>query len=55
MKRLLTKFFIDEIQFSLSKKSYRATEKVQNYIDEIWSINLMDMSDFKILNIRRLR
>ena len=50
MKKDLTKIFIDEIYSSPPKKNYPTNKIVYNHIDEIWSIDLADMIDYKIPN-----
>ena len=50
MKRDLTKFFIDEIYSSPPRKNYETNKATYNHIDEIWSIDLADMVDYKISN-----
>ena len=50
MKRDLTKIFIDEIYSKAAKKNYPTNKIVYNHIDEIWSIDLADMIDYKISN-----
>ena len=52
MKRDLIKIFIDEIYSKASKKNYETNKIVYNHIDEIWSIDLADMIDYKISNIK---
>ena len=46
----LTKIFIDEIYSKAPKKNYATNKITYNYIDEIWSIDLADFSDYKISN-----
>ena len=55
MKRDLTKIFIDEIYSSPPKKNYETNKIVYNHIDEIWSIDLDDMIDYKISNNKEFR
>ena len=40
---------------SLPKKNYPTNKIVYNNIDEIWSIDLADFSDYKTINIKRFR
>ena len=54
-KRDFTKIFIDEIYSSPPRKSYPTNKIVYNYIDEIWSIDLADMIDYKISNNKGFR
>ena len=44
------KVVIDEIYSNPPKENYPTNEIVSNHIDEKWSIDLMDMSDYKISN-----
>ena len=46
----LTKIFIDEIYSKAPKRNYPTNKIDYNYIDEIWSIDLADMIDYKISN-----
>ena len=55
MKRDLTKLFIDEIYSTPPRKIYPTNKIVYNHIDEIWSIDLADMIDYKISNIKGFR
>ena len=50
MKRNITKIFIDEIYSKPPKKCYETNKLTYNHIDEIWSIDLADMIDYKISN-----
>ena len=54
MKKDLTKIFIDEIYSKPPKKKY-PTNKIQNHLDEIWSIDLADFSDYKTSNHKSYR
>ena len=47
MKRDSTKIFIDEIHSKAPKKKYPTNKIIYNHIDEIWSIDLADMVDYK--------
>ena len=49
------KIFVDEIYSKPSKKNYPTNKTVCNNIDEIWSIDLVDMIDYKISNDKQLR
>ena len=51
----LTKIFIDEIYSKAPKKNYETNKITYNYIDEIWSIDLADFSDYKISNNKGYR
>ena len=47
MKKQVTKIFIDESYSTPPKKNYATNKIVYNYVDEIWSIDLADMIDYK--------
>ena len=55
MKRDLTKIFIDEIYSKPPRKNYQTNKIIYNHIDEIWSIDLADMIDYKISNNKGFR
>ena len=55
MKRDLTKFFIDEIYSTPPRTNYPNNKVVYNHIDEIWSIGLADMIEYKVSNNKRFR
>ena len=55
MKKGLTKIFIDEIYSKAPKKNYETNKITYNHIDEIWSIDLADFSDYKISNNKNYR
>ena len=55
MKRDLTKFFIDEINSSPPRKNYPTKKLIYNHFDEIWSIDLADMIDYKNSNNKGYR
>ena len=42
------KIFIDEIYSKPPRRNYPANKITYNFIDEIWSIDLVDMIDCKI-------
>ena len=46
------KIFIDEIYSQPSERNYPTNKILYNHIDEIWSIDLADMIDYKISNIK---
>ena len=48
MKKDLTKIFIDEIYSKPPRRKYPNNKITYNSIDEIWSIDLADMVDYKI-------
>ena len=55
MKKDLTKIFIDEIYSKPPRKNYPTNKIIYNHIDEIWSIDLADMIDYKISNNKGCR
>ena len=55
VKRDLTKIFIDEIYSKSLKKNYSTNKIIYNHIDEIWSIDLADMIDYKTSNNKGFR
>ena len=55
MKRELTKIFVDEIYSKPPLRNYPTNEIIYNHIDEIWSIDLADMIDYKISNNKGFR
>ena len=46
----LIKIFINEIYFKPPKKNYPTNKIVVKHVDQIWSIDLLDMSDYSIKN-----
>ena len=55
IKRDLTKIFIDEIYSKPPRKNYPTNKIIYNHIDEIWSIDLADFSDYKTSNNKGYR
>ena len=55
IKRDLMKIFIDEIYWKAPMKNYETNKITYNHIDEIWSIDLADFSDYKISNNKGYR
>ena len=55
MKKDLTKKFIHEMYSKPPRKNYPTNKIVYNHIDEIWSIDLADMIDYKISNNKGFR
>ena len=51
----LTKNFIDEIYSKPPKKTYPTNKVIYNHVDEVWSIDLADMIDYKISNNKGFR
>ena len=49
-KRDITKIFIDEIYSKPPPKNYETNKVTVQHIDQIWSIDLLDMSDYSIKN-----
>ena len=54
-KKDLIKVFIDEIFSKPPIRIYPTNKIIYNQIDEIWSIELADMIDYKTSNNRRFR
>ena len=54
-KRDLIKTFVDEIYSSPPRKNYSTNKIIYTHIDEIWSIDLADMIDYKISNNKGFR
>ena len=55
MNRNLIKIFIDELYSSPPRHNYSSNEIMYNHIDEIWSIDLADMVDYKLSNNKGYR
>ena len=55
MKEDLIKIFIDEIYSKPPLRNYPANKLFYNHIDEIWSIDLAGMIDYKIREIENYR
>ena len=55
IRKDLTKTYIDEIYSKAPKKNYPTNKIVYNHIDEIWSIDLADFSDYKTSNNKGYR
>ena len=55
MKRDLIKIFIDEIYSNPHRKNYISNEIRYNHIDDLWSIDLADMIDYKTSSNKRFR
>ena len=51
----LIKIFVDEIYSKPPRKNYPTNKIPYNYIDEIWSIDLADFSDYKTSNNKGYR
>ena len=55
MKKDLTKIFIDEIYSTPPRKNYPTNKIIFNHTDEMWSIDLADMIDYKVSNNKGYR
>ena len=55
MKKNLTKIFADEIYSKPPLRNYPSNKIVYKHTDEIWSIDLADMVDYKISNNKGIR
>ena len=55
MKKDLAKTFVDEIYSKPPRKNYPTNKIIYNHIDEIWSIDLADMIDYKTSNNKGFR
>ena len=55
VKRDLIKIFTDENYSTPPRKNYPTNKIVYNHIDDIWSIDLADMIDYKISNNKGFR
>ena len=55
MRKDSTKIFIDEIYSKQPRKNYPTNKIIYNHIDEIWSIDLADMIDYKTSNNKGFR
>ena len=55
IKKDLIKIFVDEIYSKAPLRNYPTNKIVYNHIDEIWSIDLADMIDYKTSNNKGFR
>ena len=55
MKKDLTKIFIDEIYSTPPSKNYATYKVLYYHIDEIWSVDLADFSDYETSNNKGFR
>ena len=55
MKNDNVRIFIDEKYSKPPKNCYDNNKIVNSHIDELWSNDLMDMSDYKVSNNKRFR
>ena len=51
----LVKIFVDEIYSKHPKRNFPTNKITYNHIDEIWSIDLADMIDYKTSNNKGYR
>ena len=49
------KLFIDEIYSEPPKKNHETNKTFYNHIDEIWSVDLVDMINYRVLNNKGFR
>ena len=54
IKKELIKIFFDEIYSIPPKKNHDTNKIVYNHNEEIWSIDLNDIIEYKILNIEKI-
>ena len=54
-KKNIIKIFTDEIYSKPSVRNYPTSKVIYNHFDEIWSIDLADMIDYKISNNKGYR
>ena len=55
MKKDLTKIFNNEIFSRSHLRNYPTNKMIYNHIDEIWSIDLADMIEYKVSNNKGFR
>ena len=55
IKKDLIKIFVDEIYSRAPKENYETNKIIYNHIDDIWSIDLADMIDYKVSNNKGYR
>ena len=55
MKKDNFEIFINEIYSTPPKKNYQTSKIIYNHIDEIWSFDLADTTDYKISNYKGFR
>ena len=55
IKRDLTKIFFDEIYSKPPRRNYPTDKIIYNHVDDIWSIDLADFSDYKTSNNKGYR
>ena len=54
-KKDLIRIFIDETHSKPPVRNYPNNKMIDNHIDELWSIDLADMIDYKFSNIKGFR
>ena len=54
-KKDKTKIFIEEINSKPPKEKHKTIKKVYKHVDQIWTIALLDLNDYKTLNKRAYR
>ena len=54
-KRDLTKIFIDEIYFRPPRKNYPTNKSIIKHVDDTWSVDLLDFTDYKPSNNKNYR
>ena len=52
MKKDLSKILMNELCNKAPRRNYKTNKIIYNHIDETWSIDLADMIDYKISNIK---
>ena len=50
VKQSLIDTFINEINFRPSKKNYSTNKTIVKHIDDSWSMDLLDMIDYGVIN-----
>ena len=55
IKKDLIKIFIDEIYSTPPRKNFPTNKIIYNHVDEIWSIDSADFSDYKTSNNKGFR
>ena len=55
MKKQTTTIFIDEIYSKAPRENFPNNKLIYNYVDEIWSIDLADLIDYKTSNNKGFR
>ena len=50
IKKDIAKIFVNYVYSKAPKKNYENNKKIYKKIDEIWSLDLADMIDYKVSN-----